>query len=287
MKFLANKVSSTILELTYILFVRPHLDYGDVIYDNQHTVSMELLEKIQYQAGLIISNCWKGTSRVKLYKELGWESLSQRRTGRRFALYHKILNNYTPSYLKKHVQVFSPRTNRFSNSFFPFCAANWPSIPDELKFAPSPAAFKNAYKKVFIPPKPGYFGIHDKFGVRLLTKIRVDCSDLRDHRFNHGFLNCPSPLCRCGSADETSEHFLARCPLFATQRATLLTTISRILNNDISILPVSHLSTLLMYGSKAYNTITNKLLILEATITYIKRTKRFAKLEAFTRTEGT
>ena len=147
MKFLANKVSSTILELTYKLFVRPHLDYGDVIYDNQHTVSMELLEKIKYQAGLIISNCWKGTSRVKLYKELGWESLSKRRTGRCFALYHKILNNLTPPYLKKHIQAFSPRTNRFSNSFFPFCAANWPSIPDALKFAPTPAALKNAYKK--------------------------------------------------------------------------------------------------------------------------------------------
>ena len=57
MKFLANKVSSTILELTYNMYVRVHLDYGDVIYHNQHTVSMELLEKIQYQAGLIISNC--------------------------------------------------------------------------------------------------------------------------------------------------------------------------------------------------------------------------------------
>ena len=286
MKFLANKVSSSVLELTYKMYVRPHLDYGDVIYHNQHTASMELLEKIQYQAGLIISNCWKGTSRVKLYKELGWESLSQRRTGRRFALYHKILNNFTPAYLKNHLQDASARTERFSNSFFPFCAANWPSIPDELKQAPSPAAFKNAYKNKYIPPKPGYFGICDKFGVRLLTKIRVDCSDLRDHRFNHGFRNCPSPTCRCSTADETSEHFLACCPLFSSQRATLLTTISSILNNDISVLPDSHLSSLLMYGSKAYNVVTNKL-ILEATIAYIKRTKRFSILEAFARTEET
>ena len=100
------------------MYVRPHLDYGDVIYHNQHTLSMELLEKIQYQAGLIISNCWKGTSRIKLYKELGWESLSQCRTGRRFALYHKILNDHTPQYLKNHIQVTHPRTERFSNSFF-------------------------------------------------------------------------------------------------------------------------------------------------------------------------
>ncbi|MCH2390413.1 MAG: reverse transcriptase family protein, partial [Nitrospinales bacterium] len=284
MKFLANKVSSKVLELTYTMYVRPHLDYGDVIYHNQHTQSMELLEKIQYQAGLVISNCWKGTSRVKLYKELGWESLSQRRVGRRFALYHKILNNHTPMYLKNHIQDFTPRTERFSKSFFPFCAENWPSIPDSLKQAPSPAAFKNAYKKEFIPSKIGYFGIQDKFGVRLLTKIRVDCSDLRDHRFNHGFVNCPSPLCRCGLADETSEHFLTRCPNYSVQRATLLRTASGILHNDISVLPDSHLADLFLFGSRMYNSITNKLL-LESTIHYIKSTKRFSKLEAFTRIE--
>ena len=45
MKFLANKVSPKVLELTYTMYVRPHLDYGDVIYHNQHTRSMELLKK--------------------------------------------------------------------------------------------------------------------------------------------------------------------------------------------------------------------------------------------------
>ena len=241
---------------------------------------MELLEKIQYQAGLIITNCWKGTSRVKLYKELGWESLSQRRTGRRFALYHKILNDRTPIYLKNHIQPFTPRTERFSNSFFPFCAAKSPSLPASLKSAQSPVAFKKVYKKEFIPPKPGFFGIIDKYGTRLLSKLRVDCSDLRDHRFNHGFLNCPSPSCRCGTGDESSEHFLARCPLFSVQRAILLGSISGTLNNDISVLPDSHLSSLLLYGSKMYNNITNKLII-EVSIHFIKSTRRFNKLEAF------
>ena len=103
MKFLANKVSSAVLELTYILYVRPHLDYGDVIYHNQQTTTTELLEKVQYRAGLLITNCWRGTNRSKLYKELGWESLSQRRQGRRLAYYHKIIHDKTPAYLKSHV----------------------------------------------------------------------------------------------------------------------------------------------------------------------------------------
>ena len=37
---------------------------------------MEMIEKIQYQAALVVTGAWQGTSRVKLYDELGWESLS-------------------------------------------------------------------------------------------------------------------------------------------------------------------------------------------------------------------
>ena len=40
---------------------------------------MGLLEQVQYKAALVVSGCWQGTSRVKIYSELGWESLSDRR----------------------------------------------------------------------------------------------------------------------------------------------------------------------------------------------------------------
>ena len=36
---------------------------------------MQLLESTQYQAALAVSGAWKGSSRVKLYDELGYESL--------------------------------------------------------------------------------------------------------------------------------------------------------------------------------------------------------------------
>ena len=91
-------------------------------------------------------------------------------------------------------------------------------------------------------------------------------------------------MCPCETGNETTEHFLTRCPRFTTPRATLLNSISHILSNDISVLPDDHLSDTLLYGSKMYNEITNKLII-EATITYIKSTKRFMILEAFSRNE--
>ena len=62
----------------YKLYVGPHLDYSDIIY-HEHDPDLKLnftekLESTQYSA---VSGAWHGTSRQKLYDELGWESLSQ------------------------------------------------------------------------------------------------------------------------------------------------------------------------------------------------------------------
>ena len=48
---------------------------------------------------MIVSGCWQGTSRIRLYEEVGWESLSSRRWARRMAMFYKIMNGSTPSYL--------------------------------------------------------------------------------------------------------------------------------------------------------------------------------------------
>ena len=69
---------------------------------------MEEAEKVQYQAGLAITGAWQGSSRSRLYEELGWESLSDRRWCRRILQIHKIVNNKTPFYLKNKV----PRLRR-------------------------------------------------------------------------------------------------------------------------------------------------------------------------------
>ena len=52
---------------------------------------MHLVEQVQYKAALIVSGCWQGTNREKLYEELGWGSLYDRRWCRRLCLFHKIL----------------------------------------------------------------------------------------------------------------------------------------------------------------------------------------------------
>ena len=56
----------------YKSFIRPHLDYGDTIYDQAYNNSFhQNLETFQYNAALAITGAVRGTSTVKLYQELG------------------------------------------------------------------------------------------------------------------------------------------------------------------------------------------------------------------------
>ena len=72
------KKLSNVLPRKYLIticksFVRPHLDYGELIYDESYC---QQIERIQYNASLAITGAIKGTSRPKLYTEIGLESLS-------------------------------------------------------------------------------------------------------------------------------------------------------------------------------------------------------------------
>ena len=88
----------------YKSYVRPKLDYGDIIYDNPGNESFkQKLEFIQYNAALAVTGAFRGTSREKLYNELGLESLSDRRWYRRLVFFYKIINGLSSLYLAKFV----------------------------------------------------------------------------------------------------------------------------------------------------------------------------------------
>ena len=77
---LQDTLPRTSLITIFKSFIRPHPDYGDKIYDRAHDTSFhENVESIQYNAALAITGGVRGTSREKLYRELVFESLQQRR----------------------------------------------------------------------------------------------------------------------------------------------------------------------------------------------------------------
>ena len=52
-------------------FIRPHLDYGDIIYDKAYNSPFhQNFKKLLYNSALAITEAIRGTSKEKLYQEL-------------------------------------------------------------------------------------------------------------------------------------------------------------------------------------------------------------------------
>ena len=94
----ANEGTGLICKLAHVLprqsliiyksFIRPYLDYGDIIYDQPNNESFcNLIEKVQYNAALAITGAIKGTSQLKIYNKLGIESLKFRRWFRHLCVF--------------------------------------------------------------------------------------------------------------------------------------------------------------------------------------------------------
>ena len=77
---LCNTLPRLSLLTIYKSFIRPHLDYGNIIYDQAYNVLFhQKLESIQYNSALAITGAIRGTSTVKLYNEQGLETFKKRR----------------------------------------------------------------------------------------------------------------------------------------------------------------------------------------------------------------
>ena len=90
---------SSLLTL-YKSFVRQHLDNDDVIYDQPNNSSLsDKIESVQYNTVLAITGAIRGTSKKKLYQELGLQSLRNRRWLRRMFSLYKNISTKSPPYL--------------------------------------------------------------------------------------------------------------------------------------------------------------------------------------------
>ena len=154
-----------VLEQIYKLYVRPHLDYGDIIY-HKYDPEMRLtftqrLEQTQYYAALAVAGAWRGTNRLRLYEELGWESLYHRRWYRRLCHFFNLVKSQSPNYLFHEIsperqlsyglryprdyEVKVARTNRFSYTYFHNTMFEWNLLDEEIKNSTSLFQFKNNY----------------------------------------------------------------------------------------------------------------------------------------------
>ena len=276
----------------YKSFIRSLLDYADAIYDQPYNLSVtNRLESIQYNAALAITGCIRGSSREKLYNELGFESLQSRRWFRKLCIFYKILHAKTPKYLydivPQHQQFFNfrnrnqvpnifCRTEFFRNSFFPSVINEWNKLGAHITNSETFSIFRSSLLKQIRPNSRNIFNIFDPLGIQLITRLRIGLSHLREHKFRHNFNDTLNPLCSCNLEVESVSHFFLRCHFYDNERLVLM---NGILNIDPNIhhLDDISISNLLLYGSTEYSNNINKK-ILEISINFILTSKRFEEL---------
>ena len=157
----------------YKSFVRPHLDYGDLIYDQPNNESFcQQIESVQYNASLAITGANKGTSRLKLYNEIGLESLKFRRLFRKLCIFYKIKSTGLLSYLYdlipksshmyndhsvEDLAMLCRRTDISKYSFFPTKISEWNKLDLKIRKSKTLLIFRNDLTKIGRPfSKPIY-----------------------------------------------------------------------------------------------------------------------------------
>ena len=120
---------------------------------------------------------------------------------------------------RRHVKSFnmgSCKSEYFKNS-----------DPD-IRNSTSYNLFRNALLKFIRPAQRKIFNINDSVGVKLLTRLRLGFSHLREHKFRHGFRDILNPLCPCNIETETTAHYFLRYHFYNANRSALMNELNEI-----------------------------------------------------------
>ena len=176
---LQDTLPRTWLITIFKLFIRTHLDYGDIICDWAYNTSFhQNIESIQFNAELAITGAVRGNSREKLYQELGVESLYKERLYRKLCCLFKIINSQSPRYLFQLVtstktKYFAVKHDFFKYSFCPLLQQSetiWTRISENSK---SISIFKSNILKFIRPKTNNVYYCHNPKGIRLLTSLSI------------------------------------------------------------------------------------------------------------------
>ena len=261
---LKYKLDRATLERLYFSFVRSKLEYSSIVWDNCFKYEKDLIENVQLRAAKIVSGAINKTSRELIYKELGWDSLEERRRKQRLVVMFKIKNNLAPVYLQEvirphdigydlrnqnRIPTIRCKTATLQKSFFPQTITDWNNLDPNIRKSEDIKTFKTLlFKDSNAKKTPEWFNSGKRFMALIHGRLRMLCSTLKDHLYSHIHV-IDSPQCPCGHQRETTQHFLLQCPLFLNERQSMLKKLS-----DINFNPTIQN---LLYGNKGADVKTN------------------------------
>ena len=179
----------------YKSFVRPNLDYGNVLYDQAFNALFH--EKLEFIVCLALNGTIKGTSKEKIYQELDLESLQICRWYRKLCLFYKIYKNQSPFYLYNIIPTtnthhtfrnfdkiphFKTKHNIFKNSFFPSSIIEWNKLDPSLRKCNSYNVFKSNILKFMRPSSNSFFDCLILSESNILHELDLDLVIARGYR---------------------------------------------------------------------------------------------------------
>ena len=275
LRSLKHHLNRPCLEKMYMSFIRPLLEYGDILWDNCTNQQKSDIESVQNEAARIVSGATKYCNIQSMLAELKWETLADRRKKHKLITLYKMNHTISPQYLidllpaheqtrynlrtANNIPSITARTQLYQNSFLPATIREWNNLPLNVRNLPTLNAFKQALKSNICKPK-AIFSFGPRNAQILHTRLRLGCSSLNYDLHRRSIAD--SPLCRCGSV-ETVDHFLLHCPLLADIRIRFFTN-----------MPCAPIYQNLLFGNDASSIEQNKI-IFSLVQEYIIASRRF------------
>jgi hypothetical protein len=185
------KLNRFTLEKMYFSFIRPIMEYGDVVWDTQ----INKIENVQSEAARIVTGGTKLTSIQKLCEETGWEKLLERREKHKLILLYKIVNNQAPGYLinvlpdrvvnrhnhntrqSANILEISSKTKFYSDYFLPSSIKLWNRLSIDTRNSRSLNIFKERIKTQN-SKCPAHYYSGTRLSQFLHTRLRMNSSSL-------------------------------------------------------------------------------------------------------------
>ena len=152
-------------ELGYKALVRPILEYARSVWDPYEEKDIQKIEKVQRRAARFVLNRYKQTDSVTaMLKDLGWQTLKDRRKKARLCMMHKINSGQVHikfERLKKldkrsgrrkgNSEMFERvvcRRNYRNETFLPKTIREWNELPDDIVQSTSLGSFSLKVSKM-------------------------------------------------------------------------------------------------------------------------------------------
>ena len=152
----------------YKVFIRSHLGYGDVIFDQAFNNSFrQRLESIQYNAALAITGAIRRTSRKSSIKVPTIQKMVSK-------IISLLQNN------KKRITITCLSSNSeminfifYSQLFFPFTIIKWNKLDSNIRCSPSYKLFRKRILECIRTHPSSVFIIPNSLLLTYLTRLRV------------------------------------------------------------------------------------------------------------------